>query len=420
MAIAAVAAIWFVSLDRPIGKSAPRSALIIATCILVVPIAQLVPLPPGLWHALPGRALAREALGLVDHGDDWRSVSLAPDRTLASLLAMIPAAVILIMAASLGRRGRVLVVAVAASGALLTMVVGAAQLSQGPGSSLRFYGGGSSFLEGFQANHNSTADMLLVGLIAGLTLIRELALDGILRLPRGGIIAFGSVVAALFGLGVVLTGSRAGIALLPFALVGGAVLLRPWFSITRRGLGISLATLVAIATLGLFGSAHNAALANVLSRFTFGDELRPDLWADSLYTARAYFPVGVGMGDFVPALLQGERLEIVKAAVPNRAHNEYLELMVEAGIFGLAALGAISGILLAALVRAHRSPPAGSIGLAIFGGTALVILALHSLVDYPFRSMSLALLAAVCAGIVLPHENGMTRRGRSGMLDESQ
>jgi hypothetical protein len=39
--------------------------------------------------------------------------------------------------------------------------------------------------------------------------------------------------------------------------------------------------------------------------------------------------------------------------------------------------------------------------MAVFAAASLAILALHSLVDYPFRSMALACLGAVSAGLLL-------------------
>jgi O-antigen ligase len=126
------------------------------------------------------------------------------------------------------------------------------------------------------------------------------------------------------------------------------------------------------------------------------------------------------MGNFVPALLAGERLEVVQATVPNRAHNDYLELLVEAGVPGLAALAAAAAVLALALWRARRDPPAGSAALALFGAAGLLILAIHSLVDYPLRSMSIAMAAAVCAGIILPPRVANARQGQSDRLRDEE
>jgi len=106
--------------------------------------------------------------------------------------------------------------------------------------------------------------------------------------------------------------------------------------------------------------------------------------------------------DFVPAILGGERLEVVRPTLPNRAHNDYLELAVEAGVFGLAALAAIAALLVAAARRMLRAAAADGTALPVFAIAALGTLALHSLVDYPLRSMALACIGGVCVGMLLP------------------
>jgi len=109
----------------------------------------------------------------------------------------------------------------------------------------------------------------------------------------------------------------------------------------------------------------------------------------------------VGMGDFVPAFVADERLESIWPSLPNRAHNDFLELACEAGIAGLLALSAISWILIRSLRAKLKTETGLPAALAVFGAASLSILALHSLVDYPFRSMALACLGAVCAGLLL-------------------
>jgi O-antigen ligase len=291
---------------------------------------------------------------------------------------------------------------VIAAAGLLTLVVGALQLSGGPDSALRFYGPSDRVLLGFQANRNSTADLMLIALVAVPALVVELARRDRFPLSRGFVVGTSLAGMTLGTLGVVLTASRTGIALLPLALLGGAIVLRTWLGLSPQRLAAG--ALVALMALGAAAWLlwNNAVLTRVTDRLSFTGELRPELWRDSLFVARQHFPWGVGMGDFVPAILAGERLEVVRESLPNRAHNDYLELAVEAGAFGLAALGAISATLVQAARKALRQAATGSAALTIFAITALTLLALHSLVDYPMRSMALACLGAACAGLLLP------------------
>lgn len=409
IAVAALALLWWFGAQRENDRF-PRPALIVAALMLVVPVLQLVPLPPDLWKALPGRAAAVEALGLIGRADTWRPVSLAPARTLAALLATVPAALILLMVAASGSLARLRVLMTVAAGGIATVIVGAAQLTQGPSGILRFYGAGSTTLDGFQANHNSTADVLLIAVVAAAAVCR-CRLNGAVRQSLA--LGITGAIIAVLSLGVVLTASRTGIVLLPLSLAAAAILLWPALGPVlhaSRGLATGLAAIAGIAMLGML---RLSVFDRILARFEVLRDMRPELWQDSLFAAQTYFPFGVGIGNFVPALLASERLEVVRETMPNRAHNELLELAVEAGLFGLAAWAAIAALLVAGASARRKDPPSNERAMAFAGAACLAILALHSLVDYPFRSMSLAIAGAACAGLILPRREAGIRTVRS-------
>ena len=145
-------------------------------------------------------------------------------------------------------------------------------------------------------------------------------------------------------------------------------------------------------------------LTRIVARFdseNMAKEVRPQLWRDGLFTAQKNFPFGVGMGDFVPAYTADERLEVIDQTVLNRAHNDLIELTTEAGLLGLGALAAVSFLLFREVWRRRDVTKKLSSELVCFGSTALGIFALHSMVDYPLRSLSLASLGGVCAGLLL-------------------
>lgn len=412
--VALLALAWWLSGDDDNPRAVPRVAILLAGLMISVPLVQLIPLPPGIWHALPGRETAREALALVERKNEWRALSLAPARTLAALLAVIPAALVLVMVAASGRAARFRVAGALALGGLATVLVGAAQVSQGAGGAMRFYIPDSAALDGFQANHNSTADVLLIALVAAIVVVRDAALHGgSLPNRRSVVLSLSGAIALVLSIAVILTASRTGIVLLPLALIACAVLLKPWLGLTRRTAAISVVAAALAASLAVIGATRIQVFDRVEARFALGRDMRPDLWRDSLFTAQQAFPVGYGMGNLVPALLAGERLEVVRETMPNRAHNEILELAVEAGAIGLIVWGVIAAALVTAAHRARAVAPANARALALAGAACLALLALHSLVDYPFRSMSLAIAGAACAGFLLPPRGSGFRAVRS-------
>lgn len=384
--------------------SAQAWALVVL--LLVIPLIQLAPLPPALWHRLPGREHELAALTLVGSGESWRPWSMAPARTLASLLALAVPAIVILMVAALDRTGRAFVVAMVAAIAGLALLVGAAQAAGGQSNAFRFYVPDVGYLNGFQANHNSAADVFLIGMVAAVATIRELATRKLRDVRTRALLAAAGGCVGLFSLGVVLTASRAGTALLPVAWLGVLVLLKPWLKVSRRG---AMAAGVVVLLGAAAALTTNGVIQRVLARYDFEGEFRPQLWKDALFAVWQYAPVGSGLGSFVPVFIGAERLEVVDATLPNRAHNDYLELATEAGAIGVVIVAVIAALLSRQFLRAVREPSERERMQAVFAGVTLAIIALHSAVDYPLRSLSLASIAAVAAGVLMPSAG---RRGR--------
>jgi hypothetical protein len=406
-------------------RQVPRGAWIIAALMLAVPLGQLLPLPPGLWQSLPGRGVERAALELIGQGSSWQPLSLTPNRTLAALLAMAAAAAVLIMAAAQDRRGRTILLATVAGMALLSVLVGAAQLSGGDGNHFRFYNPAEAFLDGFQTNHNAEADVLLIGLVMLAAAASDWAGAQRARHRRRGIdsgrpvnsrpaldprLLLGAVGGAslLLVLGVALTASRTGIALLPIAIgaqgliLRGSPALRPALALDRRRLAIGAIAVLAVMVMAAVVLGQHGALAQVWARFHVPTEVRPEIWRDSLYALGQYWPWGAGMGSFIPVFAAAERLEVVTGHFINRAHDDYLEFLIEAGLPGIVGFGLICRQIVQDARRSWRTTAAGTPAQMIGGAASLLIITVHSIGDYPLRTMSIACITAVCAAVLLP------------------
>lgn len=394
-------AAWAVTAPFPLFR-ASTPAWLVAGALLALPVVQLVPLPPAIWHHLPGRESEQAALALIGAEGTWQPWSVAPARTLAALLALLVPTTVLMMVASLDRHGRAMAVGMVAGIGLLALVVGVAQMAGGEANTLRFYVPDQPYLNGFQANHNSAADVLLIAMVAFAAVVRLVgesrrgALGPAMRL---GLVAGGTM---LFSLGVFVTASRAGAMLLPVAWCGVAAIIWPWLRMPpRKGWALVAAAALVIAA-GLLALSANGVVMRLISRYEFGGEFRPQLWRDAIFAVNQFFPLGSGLGTFVPVFIAAERLEVVDATMPNRAHNDYLELLVEGGVAGAIVLSIVSSLVARQLWRSLRDADQRARPQAIFAFATLAIIALHSLVDYPLRSMSLACIAAVAAGLLMP------------------
>ncbi|MEI9851646.1 MAG: O-antigen ligase family protein [Sphingomonas sp.] len=377
--------------------------------VIAVPLVQLIPLPPAIWHSLPGRALEVEALALVGQADSWRPITVQPYRTLSSALSLLAPLTLLFFVSRLSLSDRTRLLAVLAATAGLASLVSAVQLSSGNANWLRFYSGPSQlgFGVGFFANRNAAAEFFNIAILSlgAFVAIRRDLLQGTMRK------AAAAAALLLLLASLLLTGSRTGMGLGVLALIFVGSLFFDRVHLNRK-FGLAAGGTLALALVLAFALQDNLVVQKSFKRFDDFKDARPHIWEDTVYAIGQYWPVGSGMGTFVPVVEAAEQLEVVDATRPNRAHNDYLEFTLEAGIFGIAIFAAL---LIALAVRVTMVLRGGGSRLqrrhVIFALGALTLLAIHSLVDYPLRSITLASLCAMAIG--------MTARGRSGEAVEN-
>ena len=99
-------ALWLLPASMSSGSQPSRGIwTVLALCLAAVllPVLQLLPLPPSIWTQLPGREPVIAAFGLI--GQDlpylpWMPLSLTPRATWVSALALLPPVAILLATAT--------------------------------------------------------------------------------------------------------------------------------------------------------------------------------------------------------------------------------------------------------------------------------------------------------------------------------
>ena len=143
------------------SRKTVRWPLLLCLAIALVPVLQLLPLPPSVWTALPGRAPALEAFSLIDRALPWMPISLSPRVTWTSALSLLPPIAIFLATLLLGYRQRRALSLLLVAFGVLSAFVGLAQVAEGPASSLRFYAfTNPTEAVGFFANRNHFAAAL--------------------------------------------------------------------------------------------------------------------------------------------------------------------------------------------------------------------------------------------------------------------
>ncbi|RMF25417.1 MAG: hypothetical protein D6760_01020, partial [Deltaproteobacteria bacterium] len=116
---------------------------------------------------------------------------------------------------------------------------------------------------------------------------------------------------------------------------------------------------------------------------------RLEIWRATLAMAADRPILGHGFGTF-EALLPGYR-PMPTGLFYDHAHNDYLEILAEGGVVGLAFAVALVAAFARRLVRALSKPLTSSQRQAVFWlGTAIVSVLLHSLADFGLRITAVA------------------------------
>lgn len=366
----------------------PDGLTILVVVSVLLPLAQLVPLPPSIWVPLPGRDMVAASLAHAG-GVGWYPLSLDMGRTLTAAIGTITPLVIVAVGSVLPPARLYWLAKIVIAVGAATMLFGAAHLLnpdfgnlyRGPGT-LPMHG----MLLGTFADRNACA-VFLNGCL--------LLLIGLPRERAGKAVPWLSLVdGVLLALGVVLTQSRTGIVLLAIP----AALMAFKFLVYRRNRGESattqgrpkyplvVAALVAVLALGAAGAMSDGRIAASLARFDgAGDGKRAEMREDALSAAKHYWPVGAGLGTFDEVFQVDESLEFLSPRPAGRAHMDYYELAIEAGLAGLLlAAGWLAWILLASWSALRRSDL-----MALAGSGFVLCIAAQSLLSFPLRNQTI-------------------------------
>ncbi len=381
--------------------------LIFAGALVLVPAMQLVPLPPELWNRLPGRALIADTYALIDQPLPPLPLTMSPSATWLSGLALLPPLAVFLGTLTLGHAQRGYISYVIIAMGIGSVFLGLLQLAEGPNSSLRFYEiTNRTEAVGFFANRNHFSALLYattlfaaahlvdaIGVAGETTPRRRLASDIILPLLTW-LTALLMLTAAQL-----MARSRAGLVLTDLALAAAIALgmTDRRIKASRRGFGrwvVAAAAAVIFLLLPL-------ALYRIFDRFgadPYGDA-RITFARKTASAAYAYMPFGSGLGSFVPVYQLFETTPDLGLTYANHAHNDFLEVWLETGLFGLALMGLFGVWVIQRTASVWRETPQElrsiDTGLARAAAVIVLLLLAHSLVDYPLRTTAMMTVASV-------------------------
>lgn len=377
----------------------------------VLCIIQLVPFFPRLrldYLVVP--AIAGDGPTV---GGFWGRVSLTPAASWAGIVASIVPFALFLAVMQCDVQARLQLWRLILALGLIALLLGLAQIFQGPDSHLRFFAV-TNLTEavGFFANRNHFAAQLYVTLAFAGAWIASAAQRVTWQKGIGGGPAVVSLAAAIALVLLVIAGlavarSRAGM-LIAIGIVFGIGLIVLRASNIGRSVAsrrLTSRTLIAILSVSVLFVAL-LALQRIVDRFQqdVADDLRFPLARATLQAAWSALPFGTGIGSFprVYAVIE-DPANLVPAYV-NHAHNDFAEFFLEAG---LPALALITLFLVWFAGRTLAVWSVGGIGndetysnVARAASLAVAGLLLHAFVDYGLRTTALAALFAVACGFL--------------------
>lgn len=353
---------------------------------------QLIPVPASLWQGLPGRS---ELVPMA--GSAWQLLAIAPSAAWNALYSLIVVAATLVVMAGLSRHDRALLPGILLVIVILSSLIGLLQFSGQPFDN-PLLNDDPGAVSGSFANRNHFALFLSIGcLIAPIWAFREGCRPG-WRAPT----AMG--LAPMLVLVILATGSRAGIGLGALAILLGILIAarqirREMARYPRWVSLVAIAGTVAVLAVELAFSvlSDRAVSVDRALAIDIADDMRVRGLPVVLAMIGKYLPWGSGLGGFDAVFRMNEPFGLLKATYFNHAHNDWLEVVLGAGVAGLLVLAAAVGWWGLASVKAWRSRGEG-MTLPRLGSSILLLVMLASVADYPARTpmiMTVVVIAAV-------------------------
>lgn len=387
---------------------------ILMLCAVALPLAQLVPLPPELWHMLPGRQVFTQVATLSGQPQPWRPWSNVPGATVNALASLIVPFATWLLATSLNPHERRHLPGLLLCVVVATMFVGLLQFS-GMVFDNPFVNDTVGEVSGTFANRNHFALFMGVGCLLAPTWGLSGERLTYWRLPAV------IILLILLLLTILGSGSRAGFGIGVIALLLGVTLsgqkIRKALALYPRWIYpvlVAAFVVVVFAFVSLSVMADRAESINRIFMLNPGQDMRaqalPTVWT----MVQAYFPFGSGLGGFDPMFRMHEPFILLQTLYFNHAHNDWLEVLLDAGLPGLLLLLAAIGWWARTSLRAWGRGAGPGREVAKLGSATIFLAMVASLFDYPART-PMIMAVIVIAGLWLsetPRVSPLPRRSQ--------
>ena len=375
---------------------AARHLLLLVAAAVAIALLHLVPMPPALWTQLGERDAIAEGYRILGLPLPALPISLAPYRTIDTLLSAIPALAIVLGVVRLKAFRPAYAASAIIAGALAGICLSALQVSTAEGgSSWYLYPATNIGLGvGFFANANHMATLLLISLPFIAALIPAARGSHIQRFSAFVAITAGLALVTL--LGIALNGSLAGYALVVPVLLGSLIIVVGRRTRWNAALAVSAGLLMVLAIGAIATTGIGRDQLGAEARDSTGSRI--DILKPTLQIARGFLPAGTGLGSFRPVYAMHEDPDRVTTTYVVHAHNDYAQWAMETGLPGIILMILFLAWWAVAVIRVWRDGQSSAFVRAASIASAAVLA--HSLVDFPLRTSAIAGCFAFCIALL--------------------
>lgn len=210
------------------------------------------------------------------------------------------------------------------------------------------------------------------------------------------------VAVTLMGTSLLLSGSRGGLVAVLCEILVLIILT------TGRNEGKKLALKTALSVLlvaAIIGGAVFVGGDTSLTRFAdtaaSGDitSNRTHIWGVTLNVIRSNLPFGAGLGAYPQAYTRFDTLSGLEQV--DQAHNDYLQILADAGVVGLIIGGAFLFLFFREGIRNSRRHNTFRRGIAVGAFAGCVAVLIHSLFDFVLHTTAISVMFLTLLGMMV-------------------
>ena len=374
-------------------RSLLRFPLIIGGLYFLWHVAFLMPLPASVWQGLPGRAPLMDAFEAVGITPERFTLSLTPEKTLFSLFDFLPViAIALTGVLAADREEYKKAIATVIIMAFISALLGLYQITLDNGYLYSITNRGAPVGLFSNANHQSCFMAMALCLALSQGLRRRDSKTGSWSDPHPkNILGFIACIALMMT--IILSGSLAGYALMAIVLPLTFIAVKMADRSTKFMIATILGVMSAALLVFLFTGSSWAELSN---NFTAKSAMsRSIMSAETWEASRRFGWLGTGPGSFYDVYLSQENRETMTYFFANHTHNDYVESLLEVGVIGIVLIAAmvlyIGVTVLQIIIGKSQLTRRSSICMVV-----VLLPIIHSVVDYPLRTIAIASVFTLC------------------------